>query len=112
MRLNTILSGFVLNFFLGVAWAAALIGIIISFFAYYDQSIAFAILACFVGALPGLLVVLILEHLITTKEKLQELQKQTEMSKYFYEQKLNELQKQTTILQKIVTDKEQEKIKE
>ncbi len=111
MRLNNLLSGFVLNFFLGVAWASVLIGIIISFFTYYDESLAFAIFACFVGALPGLLVVLILEHLMTTKEKLQELQKQTRMSEFFYEKKLEELEKQTTILQQLITDK-QEKTKE
>jgi hypothetical protein len=112
MRLNNILTGFVLNFFLGVAWAAVLIGIIVSFFTYYDESIVFAILACFIGALPGLFVVLIMEHVVTTKEKLQELQKQTKMSEYFYEKKLEELQKQTKILQQFVIDKEQEETKE
>ena len=102
------MTGFVLNFFLGVAWAAVLIGIIVSFFSYYDHSIAFAILACFVGALPGLLVVLILEHMAVTQEKLQELQQQTKMAEHYYEKKLDELQKQTKILQKMIVEKEQE----
>jgi zinc transporter ZupT len=109
MRLNSVLTGFALNFFLGVAWAAVLIGIIISFFTYYDQSIVFAILACFIGALPGLFVVLVLEHVVTTKEKLQELQKHTKMSEEYHEKKLDELRKQTEILQKFIIEKEKSK---
>lgn len=112
MRLNNVLTGFALNFFLGVAWATVLIGIIVSFFAYYDQSMFVAILACFIGALPGLLVVLILEHVVTTKEKLQELQKHTKMSEEFHEKKLDELRKQTEILQKFVIEKEKENSQE
>lgn len=94
MRQNNRLTGFVLNFFLGVAWACVLIGITLSFLSYSGQGIVLAILASFIGALPGLLVVLILEHIVTTKEQLEELQKQIKF------------------LQKLMMDKEQEETEE
>jgi hypothetical protein len=37
------------------------------------------VLSAFVGAVPGLAAVLLLEHIITSKEKLYELKKQTRL---------------------------------
>ncbi|OQX77218.1 MAG: hypothetical protein B6D54_02440 [Epsilonproteobacteria bacterium 4484_65] len=79
MRLGNKPLGFVINFLLGVAWAAVLIGAVTSFLSFYHNSFFFAIISAFVGALPGLVAVLLLEHIITNKEKHLELKKQTKL---------------------------------
>ena len=79
MRLETKLLGFVVNFLLGAAWATVLIGALTSFLSFYQDNLFSAIVSALIGALPGLVAVLILEHIITNKEKLQELQKQTKL---------------------------------
>ncbi len=77
MRLQNAPLSFVVNFLLGVAWAAVIIGMVTSFLSFYQDSFFLAIVSAFVGALPGILGVLLLEHIITAKEKHLELQKQT-----------------------------------
>jgi len=79
MRLKDRSLGFVVSFLLGVAWAVVLIGAITSFLSFYQNSFFFAIVSAFVAALPGLLAVLLLEHIITGKEKHLELKKQTKL---------------------------------
>jgi len=79
MRLKDRSLGFVVNFLLGVAWATVLIGTVTSFLSFYQNSFFFAIVSAFVGALPGLVAVLLLEHIITNKEKYLELKKQTKL---------------------------------
>ena len=79
MRLKDSSLGFVVNFLLGVAWAAVLIGAVTSFLSFYQNSFFFAIISTFVGALPGMVAVLLLEHIITNKEKYLELKKQTKL---------------------------------
>ncbi len=79
MRLKDRSLGFVVNFLLGVAWATVLIGTVTSFLSFYQNSFFFAIVSAFVGALPGLVAVLLLEHIITSKEKHLELKKQTKL---------------------------------
>jgi len=79
MRLENRTLGFVVNFLLGVAWAGVLIGALTSFFSFYQDNLFYAIVSALIGALPGLIAILILEHIITNKEKLQELQKQTKL---------------------------------
>jgi len=77
MRLTDKTLGFVINFLLGVAWAFVAIGAVSSFFSFYHTSILFAIVSGLIGALPGMVAILLLEHVITSKEKLTELKKQT-----------------------------------
>jgi hypothetical protein len=79
MRLKDRSLSFVVNFLLGVAWATAFIGAISAFLSIYGQSFLFAIVSLFVGALPGMIGVLLIEHFITSKEKHLELQKQTKL---------------------------------
>ncbi len=79
MRLKDRSLGFVVNFLLGVAWAFVLIGAVTSFLAFYSTNLLFAIIAAFIGALPGLIGILLLEHIITNKEKHEELKKQTQL---------------------------------
>ena len=79
MRLQNSALSFVVNFLLGVAWASALLGAVTSFLLMYENNFFWAILSACVGALPGLIGVLLLEHIITVKESHLELQKQSQM---------------------------------
>lgn len=67
------------NFFLGVAWALVLIGAVTSFLSFYQLSIVYAFVSAAAAALPGLFMVLILEHIITVQQQHEELKKQTEL---------------------------------
>ena len=67
------------NFLLGVFWATAFLGAVTSFLSFYHESLLLALLSAFVGASPGMVGILALEHFITNKEKLQELKKQTKL---------------------------------
>ena len=89
MRLKDRSLGFVVNFLLGVAWAAVFIGAVTSFLSFYQTSFFFAIVSAFVGVLPGLVAVLLLEHIITNKEKHLELKKQTVLLEKLLLQKEN-----------------------
>ena len=77
MRLTDKTLGFVINFLLGVAWAFVLIGAASSFLSFYQAGIFFAMVSALIGAVPGLVAILLLEHIITSKENLSELKKQT-----------------------------------
>ena len=79
MRLKDKSLSFVVNFLLGVAWAAAFVGAASTFLSYYSDSFLFAILSAAIAALPGMIGVLFIEHFITSKEKHLELQKQTKL---------------------------------
>jgi zinc transporter ZupT len=93
MRLQNGPLSFVVSFLLGVAWAAVLLGAITSFLAFYPESLLLAFISAFMGALPGMISVLILEHIITGKERYAELKKQTALLEKLLEQKeKNDLQ--------------------
>ena len=79
MRLKDTSLSFVVNFLLGVAWAAAFIGAVSAFLSTYSDSILFAIISAVIAALPGMIGVLFIEHFITSKEKHFELKKQTKL---------------------------------
>ena len=87
MRLQNGPLSFVVNFLLGVAWAAVLLGAITSFLAFYPESLLLALVSAFIGALPGMVSVLLLEHIITAKERYVELKKQTALLEKLLEQK-------------------------
>ena len=89
MRLEDKSLGFVINFLLGIAWAAVLIGAASSFLSFYQNNLFFAIVFALIGALPGLVAVLLLEHIITNKEKHLELKKQTKLLEKLLMQKEN-----------------------
>ena len=86
MRLGVKPLGFVVNFLLGVAWAFVLIGALTSFLTFSSNSFLFALFAALLGTLPGLLGVIFLENIITNKEKLEELKKQTKLLQQILDQ--------------------------
>jgi len=79
MRLEDKYLSFVVNFLLGVAWASVIIGAVTSFLSFYHDSFLQALVSAFVGSMPGIVAVLLLEVIITTKEKHLELKKQTKL---------------------------------
>jgi len=89
MRLGDKPLSFVVNFLLGVSWAVAFLGATTSFLSFYNESILWALLSAFVGALPGMVAILLLEHFITSKEKHLELQTQTDLLRQLLKQKEN-----------------------
>jgi len=62
---------------LGGAWAIVLIGATSAFIFFLKINLFIAILSAFLGAMPGLLIVLFLEYLVLKSEKLAEMEKQT-----------------------------------
>ena len=89
MRLQNGPLSFVVNFLLGVAWASVLLGAVTSFLVFYQDNLFLALVSAFMGALPGLISVLLLEHIITGKEKHLELKKQTALLEKLLIQKEN-----------------------
>jgi len=89
MRLKDKPLSFVVNFLLGVSWATAFLGAITSFLSFYHENLLWALLSAFIGALPGMVAILLLEHFITSKEKHLELQTQTDLLKKLLKQKEN-----------------------
>ena len=79
MRLEDKYLSFVVNFLLGVAWASVIIGAVTSFLSFYHDSFLQALVSAFVGSMPGIVAVLLLEVIITIKEKHLELKKQTKL---------------------------------
>ncbi len=91
MRLEDRSLSFVVNFLLGVAWASVIIGVVTSFLTFYNDSLLFAIVSAFLGAVPGMAAVLLLELVIISKEKQLELQKQTKLLQELLKEKNNNL---------------------
>ena len=80
MRLHNKALSFIVNFLLGISWAIVFVGAISSFLSYYvTDSIFLGVIYFFIGAIPGMVFVLLLELFILQKEKLYELQKQTKI---------------------------------
>lgn len=93
MRLQNGPLSFVVNFLLGVAWASVLLGAVTSFLLFYQDTLLLALVSAFMGALPGLISVLLLEHIITGKERHLELKKQTALlEKLLIQKENNDLQ--------------------
>jgi uncharacterized membrane protein YjjB (DUF3815 family) len=90
MRLKEKSLSFIINFLLGVAWAFMLIGAVSSFLSsYYHDGILAAFVSAFIGMLPGMFAVLVLEYIITGKEQYYELKKQTALLEKILMQKDN-----------------------
>lgn len=90
MRIKEKSLGFIVSFLLGVAWASLFLGAISSFMAFYGGgNIFFAIISGLIGTLPGMIFIIVLEYFITSKEKLEELKKQTSLLQKLLEEKNN-----------------------
>ncbi len=79
MRLPTSSLSILINFLLGASWAFALLGASTLFFLFLNVSIFYALFGSFMGALPGLFFVLLIEYFLMRQEKLTELKKHTKL---------------------------------
>lgn len=79
MRLSSPLLSLLINFLLGASWAFALLGAATLFFLFLQVGIFYALFGSFLGALPGLFLVLLIEYFLMRQEKLDELKKQTKL---------------------------------
>ncbi len=76
-----------INFLLGASWAFAFMGAVIFFYLFLHVGIFYSIFGSFLGAIPGLFLVLLIEYFIMRQEKLDELKKQTKLLEKLVEQK-------------------------
>jgi hypothetical protein len=90
MRLSSPLLSLLINFLLGASWAFALIGASTLFFSFISIGLIYAIFGSFLGSLPGLFMVLLIEYFLMREEKLQELRKQTKLLEELVAQKREE----------------------
>ena len=79
MRLASRPLNVVLNILLGIAWGSVFLGGIGSFLSFYKTHLLYAIASSFIGLIPGLIGVVLIEHIFTAKEMLHELRKQTKL---------------------------------
>jgi len=87
MKLATSSLSLLINFLLGASWAFALLGASTLFFLMLHVGIFYSLFGSFLGALPGLFFVLLIEYFLMRQEKLTELKKQTELLKELVAQK-------------------------
>jgi len=87
VKLSSPLLSLLINFLLGSSWAFAFLGAVIFFYLFLHIGIIYSIFASFLGATPGLFLVLLIEYFIMRQEKLDELKKQTKLLEKLVEQK-------------------------
>jgi predicted membrane protein len=87
MRLSSPLLSLLINFLLGASWAFALIGASLLFFSLLNVGFVYAFIGAFLGALPALFMVLLIEYFLMREEKLNELKKQTKLLEELVAQK-------------------------
>ncbi len=97
MRIKRSTLGLLVNFLLGAAWAFVLIGALFTFFFFYQYSLLDAILMTFLGALPGLFFVIVLEYIIVGMQRLEELKKQTVLLEKLIDQNSSSLNNTTKL---------------
>ena len=66
-----------ISLLLGASWAVVFIGAFYAFTSFFPIGLFYALLACFIGSIPGLLLVVILEVAQIQIDKLKEMKKQT-----------------------------------
>jgi len=79
MRLSSPLLSILINVLLGASWAFALLGAFTLFFLFLNVGFFYSFVGSFLGALPGLFMVLLIEYFLMREEKLNELRKQTKL---------------------------------
>lgn len=79
MKRSSSLLSLLVNFLLGASWAFAFAGATILFYLFLHIGILYSIFGAFIGALPGLFFVLLVEYFLLRQEKLEELKKQTKL---------------------------------
>ena len=89
MKVSSPILSILINFLLGASWAFAFLGAFIFFYLFLEIGVIYSVLASFLGATPGLFLVLLIEYFIMRQEKLEELKKQTKLLETLVEQKMS-----------------------
>ena len=79
MRNSSALLSLLINFLLGASWAFAFLGAASLFFIFLQVGIVYSLIGAFLGALPGLFMVLLVEYYLLREEQLAELKKQSKL---------------------------------
>lgn len=79
MRTSTKFLTFIINFLLGVAWAITLVGATYGFVTGFGAGFFYASVFTFLGSLPGLFLVVLLEFFYLKLDNYLEMQKQTQI---------------------------------
>ena len=79
MKLSSPYLSILINFLLGASWAFAFLGASTLFFLLLNVGIFYSLFGSFLGAVPGLFFVLLIEYFLMRQEKLNELRKQTKL---------------------------------
>ncbi len=79
MRLSSPILSMLINVLLGASWAFALLGAFTLFFLFIHVGFFYSFVGSFLGAIPGLFMVLLIEYFLMREEKLNELKKQTKL---------------------------------
>ena len=79
MKLTAPSLSLLINFLLGASWAFAFLGASTLFFLFLHIGLFYSLFGSFIGALPGLFFVLLIEYFLMRQEKLDELKKQTQL---------------------------------
>jgi len=79
MKLSSPYLSLLINFLLGASWAFAFLGASTLFFLLLNVGIFYSLFGSFLGAVPGLFFVLLIEYFLMRQEKLNELRKQTKL---------------------------------
>ncbi len=79
MRNSSALLSLLINFLLGASWAFAFLGAASLFFIFLQVGILYSLIGAFLGALPGLFMVLLVEYYLLREEQLEELKKQSKL---------------------------------
>ena len=87
MKLSSPLLSILINFLLGASWAFAFLGATVFFYLFLEIGVIYSVFASFLGAIPGLFLVLLIEYFIMRQEKLDELRKQTKLLEALVNQK-------------------------
>ncbi len=79
MKNSSPLLSLLINFLLGASWAFAFLGAASLFFIFLQVGIIYSLIGAFLGALPGLFMVLLVEYYLLREEQLEELKKQSKL---------------------------------
>jgi len=79
MRLKRSFLGFLINFLLGVVWALAILTVAFTLKSYMVLGFGVAILISLFASLPSLFLIVILEFILSSEEKSDEMRKQTKL---------------------------------
>lgn len=75
--MNTKILGIFVNLAIGISWSLLILGMVYGFLRFYHADLIMAVFATLLGAIPGLLLVLVFEFFLLAMDLRREVKKQT-----------------------------------